>query len=35
MKLLRDGSFNDVDCKMPYMDATLESHIKQDIKHRL
>jgi len=35
MKLLRDGRIDDVDCKKPYLDATLEAFIKQDIKYRL
>jgi len=35
MKLLRDGKIDDVDCKKPYLDATLEAFIKQDIKYRL
>jgi uncharacterized protein len=35
MKLLRDGKIDDVDCRKPYLDATLEAFIKQDIKYRL
>ncbi len=35
MKLLRDGRIDDVDCRKPYLDATLEAFIKQDIKYRL
>jgi uncharacterized protein len=35
MKFLRDGNVDGVDCQKPYLDATLESLIKQDIKYRL
>lgn len=35
MKFLRDGSLDGVDCKKPYLDATLETHVKQDLKYRL
>jgi uncharacterized protein len=35
MKLLRHGKIDDVDCRKPYFDATLEAFIKQDIKYRL
>lgn len=35
MKLLRDGNIYGVDCKKEYLDATLETFIKQDIKYRL
>jgi uncharacterized protein len=35
MKFLRDGRIDDVDCRKPYLDATLEACIKQDIKYRL
>jgi uncharacterized protein len=35
MKLLRDGNVDGVDCQKSYLDATLESLIKQDIKYRL
>jgi len=35
MKLLRDGKIDGVDCRKPYLDATLEAFIKQDIKYRL
>jgi uncharacterized protein len=33
MKFLRDGNMDGVDCKKPYLDATLEAAIKQDIKY--
>lgn len=32
MKLVRDGNINGVDCKRPYLDATLERLIYQDIE---
>ena len=35
MKLVRDGNMNGVDCKKPYLDATLEAAVKQDIKYGL
>jgi len=35
MKLLRDGRIDGVDCRKPYLDATLEAFIRQDIKYRL
>jgi uncharacterized protein len=35
MKLVRDGNMNGVDCKKPYLDATLEAMVKQDIKYGL
>ncbi len=35
MRLLRDGNIDDVDCKKPYLDATLESFITQDIKYQM
>ncbi len=35
MKLLRDGAIDGVDCKRPYLDAILETLIKQDIKYRV
>ncbi len=35
MKLLRDGRIDGVDCKKPYLDATLESLIKQEIMYNL
>jgi uncharacterized protein len=34
MKLLRDGNMNGIDCRKPYLDATLESFIKQEIKYK-
>jgi uncharacterized protein len=35
MKLVRDGNMEGVDCKKPYLDATLEAFVKQDIKFGL
>jgi uncharacterized protein len=35
MKYLRDGNMEGVDCKKPYLDATLETFLKQDIKYRM
>jgi len=35
MKLVRDGNMDGVDCKKPYLDATLETLVKQDIKYGL
>jgi uncharacterized protein len=35
MKFIRDGNMESVDCKKPYLDATLEAFIKQDIKYIL
>ncbi len=35
MKYIRDGNMNGVDCKKPYLDATLEAVVKQDIKYRV
>jgi uncharacterized protein len=35
MKLVRDGNMEGVDCKKPYLDATLEALVKQDIKYGL
>jgi len=32
MKLVRDGNINGVDCKRPYLDATLERLIYQDVE---
>jgi len=32
MKLVRDGNINGVDCKRPYLDATLKALIYQDIE---
>lgn len=34
MKLVREGNMEGVECKKPYLDATLEAFIKQDIKYR-
>ncbi|MGA1841168.1 MAG: geopeptide radical SAM maturase [bacterium] len=33
MKLLRDGKIDDIDCRKPYLDAILETFIKQEIKY--
>jgi len=35
MKLVRDGNMDGVDCKKPYLDATMETLVKQDIKYGL
>ncbi len=35
MKYLRDGNMNGMDCKKPYLDATLEAMVKQDIRYGL
>ena len=35
MKLLQEGKIDDVDCRKPYLDATLETFIKQEIKYGL
>lgn len=35
MAYIRDGGIDNTDCKKPYLDATLETFIKQDIKYRL
>ncbi len=34
MSYVRDGNIDSVDCKRAYLDATLETMIKQDIKYR-
>ena len=34
MAYVRDGNIDNVDCKKPYLDAALETLIKQDIKYR-
>ncbi len=34
MSYVRDGNIENVDCKKPYLDASLEAIIKQDIKYR-
>jgi len=34
MSYVRDGNIDKVDCKKPYLDATLEKMIKQDIEYR-
>jgi len=33
MKLVRDGNMDGVDCKKSYLDATLETLVRQDIKY--
>jgi len=35
LKLVRDGKMNGVDCKKPYLDATLRALVMQDIKYGL
>jgi uncharacterized protein len=35
MKYVRDGNMDGVDCRKPYLDATLETLVKQDIRHGL
>lgn len=35
MKYVREGNMNGVDCKKPYLDATLEAVVMQDIKYGL
>jgi uncharacterized protein len=35
MSFVRDGSINRVDCQKPYLDASLETLVKQDIKYKL
>jgi len=35
MKFLKTGKVDDVDCRKPYLDATLEAFIKQEIKYGL
>jgi uncharacterized protein len=34
MSYVRDGNVDNVDCKKEYLDASLETMIKQDIKYR-
>jgi uncharacterized protein len=34
MAYLRDGNIDTVDCKKPYLDASLEILVKQDVKYR-
>ncbi len=34
MAFLRDGNIETIDCKKPYLDAALETLIRQDIKYR-
>lgn len=33
MKVLRDGNIHEIDCRKPYLDATLETLVKQEIKY--
>jgi uncharacterized protein len=33
MKVLRDGNAHEVDCKKPYLDATLETLVRQELKY--
>lgn len=33
MKYIREGNMNGIDCKKPYLDATLEAMVKQDIQY--
>ena len=35
MTFVRDGNINRVDCQKAYLDASLETSVKQDIKYRL
>lgn len=35
MKYVRDGNMDGVDCRKPYLDATLEAMVKQDIRYGL
>jgi uncharacterized protein len=35
MTFLRDGGIGSVDCQKPYLDASLETLVKQDIKYKL
>ena len=35
MRLVREGNMDGVECKKPYLDATLEAFVKQDIKYGL
>ncbi|MBI5640967.1 MAG: geopeptide radical SAM maturase [Nitrospirae bacterium] len=35
MKFVRDGNMDGVDCKKPYLDATIEELVKQDIRYGL
>lgn len=35
MKFLRDGNIDTVDCQKAYLDASLETLVKQDIKYKL
>jgi uncharacterized protein len=33
MMLIKDGNINALDCKKDYLDASLETLVKQDIKY--
>jgi len=35
MKFVRDGNIDTVDCQKPYLDASLETLVEQDIKYGL
>ncbi|MEJ2696223.1 MAG: geopeptide radical SAM maturase [Candidatus Sulfobium sp.] len=35
MKFVRDGDMDGVDCRKPYLDATLETMVRQDVKYGL
>lgn len=35
MKLLRDGGIDGVDCRREYLDATLETFVRQEIKYKM
>ena len=34
MTFLRDGNIDAVDCQKAYLDASLETLVKQDVKYR-
>jgi uncharacterized protein len=34
LKLLREGRISDVDCRKKYLDETLETFVRQDLKYR-
>jgi len=34
MQLVRDGKIGGLDCKKPYLDATLEALVRQDVRYR-
>jgi uncharacterized protein len=35
MNLMREGNIKGIDCRKPYLDATLEAFIKQEIKYKV